>query len=612
MAWHNTFTMFLRRGALTRKVVASVALALGAIAAQADYAAGQERSGGNVAFVAHRGGIVDGYPENTLAAFREAIRHGAEVIEIDLRGTKDGEIVIMHDETVDRTTNGRGAVTSLTLAELKGLDAGRGERIPTYEEVLQLVSGTGVGLLLDIKQSPVLDKSQVVRLAERHNAVRDVIVGPRNLEDLRAFRSLNPELRTLGFIEGVGDIEPFVQAGVDIVRLWPEWIRANPGLVTKVHKLGKPVWTTAGDAPRAQLEELIGLGVNGILSDLPAVMNELLASLRQTAQVSTPAVDPATVQSTVQSLATVVNREYFDPAVAARVAAALIERLAQGRYADIRAAEPLAQALTRDLLEITRDRHLAVAVVPEPGAPVAGAQRPAEEPSREVTGRRTNFGVQRVEILPGNVGYLNMTVFFRPDEARDTLAAAMRALRHADALILDMRTNAGGSPETAALLASYLFDAPGQPLFDIVDRSGAHRTYSTEASPVPERNGLRPVYILTSARTFSAGEGIAFILQERRRVEVVGDRTAGAANPGRSYPVNARFAVTVPNGQVRTAATGRNWEGTGVVPDIPAAADGALRVAHVHALRRLVEQSPTGAWRDTLVRELGTLEKQSP
>ncbi len=241
---------------------------------------GQARTRGRVAFIAHRGGIVDGYPENTLAAFREAIRHGAEMVEIDLRGTRDGAIVIMHDETVDRTTNGRGAVTTFTLAELRSLDAGRGERIPTYEEVLQLVAGSGVGLLLDIKQSPVLDKLQVVRLTEKHNAVRDVIVGPRNLEDLRVFRSINPNLRTLGFIQGVGDIEPFVHAGVDIIRLWPEWIRADPGLLTKVHQLGKPVWTTTGEAPRAELQELIGLGVDGILSDLPAVMNELLGSLR--------------------------------------------------------------------------------------------------------------------------------------------------------------------------------------------------------------------------------------------------------------------------------------------------------------------------------------------
>ena len=103
-----------------------------------------------VLFIAHRGGIMPGYPENTLAAFRQAIKLGAGVIEIDLRGSKDGEIVIMHDETVDRTTNGHGRVAEHTLAELLQLDAGQGESIPTFAQVLELVQGTDAQLLTDI------------------------------------------------------------------------------------------------------------------------------------------------------------------------------------------------------------------------------------------------------------------------------------------------------------------------------------------------------------------------------------------------------------------------------------------------------------------------------
>jgi glycerophosphoryl diester phosphodiesterase len=233
----------------------------------------------SVAFIAHRG-LAPGYPENTLAAYREAIKLGAEALEIDLRGTKDGEVVILHDETLERTTDGTGKVTDKTLAELKRLDAGKGERIPTYEEVLQLVNGTGVKILLDIKESPVLDKKRIVDLTEKHNAVLNVIVGPRNLADLRTFRSLNPNLRTLGFIAKTDDIEPFAQAGVDIIRLWPKWIYAEPHLVAKVHGLGRPVWTTANDAPREELEKLVKLGVNGILTDLPDVMGAMLRDMR--------------------------------------------------------------------------------------------------------------------------------------------------------------------------------------------------------------------------------------------------------------------------------------------------------------------------------------------
>ncbi len=227
--------------------------------------------------IAHRGGIVPGYPENTLAAYRRAISFGVDVIEIDLRGTRDGEVIVLHDETLDRTTDGTGKVTDYTLGELKQLNAGSGESIPSYTEVLNLVAGTGVKLLLDIKLSPVLDKGKVVRLTESRDAVLDVIVGVRTLNDLKQFRQLNPNIRTLGFVRRPEDIDDFVAAGVDIIRLWPEWIRADQEIVGKVQGLGKPVWTTAADAPREVLEELIRSGVNGILSDFPKVTSLLMA-----------------------------------------------------------------------------------------------------------------------------------------------------------------------------------------------------------------------------------------------------------------------------------------------------------------------------------------------
>ena len=234
----------------------------------------------SVISVAHRGGIVAGNPENTLAAFRRAIETGADVIEIDLRGTKDGEVVILHDATLDRTTNGGGPVTDHTLAELKLLDAGGGERIPTYEEVLGLVSGTGVKLLLDIKVSPVLDKEKVVRLTEKYGLTLDVIVGARTLEDLNEFRRLNPNLRTLGFVKSIEKIDAFAQAGVDIIRLWDRWVEADPKLVETVHQMGRPVWATASEASRAELERLIKFGVNGILSNFPEEMALLLEAMK--------------------------------------------------------------------------------------------------------------------------------------------------------------------------------------------------------------------------------------------------------------------------------------------------------------------------------------------
>lgn len=226
--------------------------------------------------VAHRGGIVSGYPENTISSLKHAISIGVDVIEIDLRGTKDGEIVILHDETLDRTTNGRGKVSDYTLKDLKLLDAGNGEQIPTYEEILKLVSGSRVKLLLDIKVSPTLDKQKVIRLTEEHKAVLDVILGVREIMDLKTFQRLNSNIRTLGFVSTPEDVKDFIASGVDIIRLWPEWIKKDINLIDRVHQLGKPVWTTTSDAPEEEVRELIHLGINGIISDYPETMEKLL------------------------------------------------------------------------------------------------------------------------------------------------------------------------------------------------------------------------------------------------------------------------------------------------------------------------------------------------
>jgi C-terminal processing protease CtpA/Prc len=117
------------------------------------------------------------------------------------------------------------------------------------------------------------------------------------------------------------------------------------------------------------------------------------------------------------------------------------------------------------------------------------------------------------------------------------------------------------------------------------------------------------VYVLTSARSFSGGEGLAYLLQDMKRATVVGERTAGAANPGRPYPLTERLEVVVPNGQVLTAASRTNWEGTGVTPDIVTPEAEALRVAHLDSVQSLVRQAPSEAARAALEKVLAALRE---
>jgi len=291
------------------------------------------------------------------------------------------------------------------------------------------------------------------------------------------------------------------------------------------------------------------------------VLTCVAVSPRASAQTGS-VLEPGVVREVVEGVAKAVAEEYFDPGLGAAVGLRLHDYLGSGRYDTLRTRETLASALTRDLFEATSDKHLAVSHAAAP------ASAPAPEAAREERGRRENFGVREATPLAGNVGYLNLTSFYRANEAGAAIGAAMRTLAGADALIIDLRQNAGGAPDTVALLAGYLFDTPGKPLFDIVDRSGERRTYATPGEQDMPRNGSRPVFVLTSARTFSAGEGLAFILQDEGRATVVGERTAGAANPGRAYPAGHGFEVVVPNGSVQTTHSGRNWEGMGVVPDV--------------------------------------------
>lgn len=328
----------------------------------------------------------------------------------------------------------------------------------------------------------------------------------------------------------------------------------------------------------------------------------------QTSKAPSSALDSQLVKSSVEQVGETINREYFDTDLAAQMNLSLRQWLAEGRYASVATPEALAAKLTDDLYSLSHDKHLSVAVAPSIVEGIYSGPGESQQ-TRAENVRISNAGIQRVEILPGNVGYLNVTVFFRPNEAGEAIAGAMHMLRHADALILDSRDNVGGSPDTAVLLASYFFDAPGMPLLDIVPRTGEVQHYLTQGGIV-DRDGKRPMYVLTSAHTWSGGEGIAYILQEQHRAEVIGETTVGAANVTKPYEVNASFYVNVPNSRIRSAVRGSNWEGVGVVPDVAVPAAEALRVAHEDALRRLLSVTPNGSWHRQLERELQKIGTQ--
>ena len=255
------------------------------------------------------------------------------------------------------------------------------------------------------------------------------------------------------------------------------------------------------------------------------------------------------LRETIEKLITILNREYFDPELAARVSAALQEHISTGRYQEARSPDLLAKVLTEDLYAWTGDKHLVVSPIhPTAAAPPSGST--SDETDRHEEARRANFGIQCIEVFSGNIGYLNLTAFYRPSETREALASAMAILRHADALIVDLRHNGGGSSQTLALFASYFFDTQDLELFQVVLRPPAKPLkFLTETAALPDRNAQRPMYILTSGDTWSGGEGFAAIMQDRHRAAVVGQRTAGAGNQARPFSLGSQLEVVVSNGR---------------------------------------------------------------
>jgi C-terminal processing protease CtpA/Prc len=172
---------------------------------------------------------------------------------------------------------------------------------------------------------------------------------------------------------------------------------------------------------------------------------------------------------------------------------------------------------------------------------------------------------------------------FGPIEPFQTSAnQAMAAVARTKALIIDMRDNGGGSPETVDYLVSFFFD-PKTPVHinDLIYRNPGTDSYKREeyrTKPTPSYY-KKPVYLLTAARTFSGGEEFVYDLQTQKRARVIGETSGGGANPGGAPQINAHFRIFIPAGRAENPITKTNWEGTGVVPDVAVARDQALRVA---------------------------------
>jgi retinol-binding protein 3 len=309
----------------------------------------------------------------------------------------------------------------------------------------------------------------------------------------------------------------------------------------------------------------------------------------------TPGSRPVTAEEkrrAVAELAKLLRARYAIPGIAETSAKAIETKLARGAYDAVRDAQAFGDAVTADLRAVTKDKHLKfgmpIPLSPTPPSTSVGAVDPEAERARRRAGnRRGNFGLPGAEVLPGNVGYLEVKRFQPPEEAGDTIVSAMGFLANTDAVIVDVRNCRGGSAYVMPIFAGYFLPRPTS-LFDMIFRGDNFTERFWTAAWLPgKRLADVPMFILTSGYTFSGAEGFAYRFQVLKRAVIVGETTGGGANAGGILDVGPVFKVWMPMGRPVDADTGTNWEGTGVEPDIKAAAGDALAVAHIEALKTL-------------------------
>ena len=311
-------------------------------------------------------------------------------------------------------------------------------------------------------------------------------------------------------------------------------------------------------------------------------------------QPSTPpdmTIDAATRGSVIDNLIKELNDAYVFPETAKKMETDLRARVTNKEYDSLTSARAFADKLTADVQSISKDKHLRIrfSAQPIPVRKERGEPTAEEKERNSWFNRRVNFGFERVERMNGNIGYIDLRGFSDHETGAETVAAAMRFLANTEALIFDLRQNGGGSPMMVALISSYLFGDKPVHLNSLYWRKGDKTDeFWTKPEVAKTRFQDKDVYVLTSNRTFSAGEEFTYNLKNLKRATIIGETTGGGAHPGGFERLGDHFGAFIPTGRAISPITKTNWEGTGVEPDVKVPKDQALKTAYLMALTKSV------------------------
>jgi hypothetical protein len=320
---------------------------------------------------------------------------------------------------------------------------------------------------------------------------------------------------------------------------------------------------------------LIGLflGVSLLVQYLPAQ-----------APPSPVTLDAAERQRVLDATIANLKRYYFDRDVAQKAADALQAHQKSGDYNSVNNASAFADLLTRQIRDASHDMHLEIDFshdrIPDDLPP----ETPQDAARHRKFVEQNNCFIRKTVILPHRIGYLKLDWFSEPSICQPTIVAAMASLNSADAVIVDLRDNRGGFPDMVMLIAGYFFDHPEY----MYSPREAPTGQSWTRSPVPgNKLSDKPVYILTSASTWSGAEQLSYDLKMLKRATLVGETTAGGAHAGAFHRIDDHFGMGIPEQKAINPFGKADWEGVGVEPDVKVKAEEALEMAEKLAERKI-------------------------
>lgn len=243
--------------------------------------------------IAHRGASGRGLaPENTLAAFEKALDIGVDMLEIDVRVTGDGQLIVLHDPSLDRTTDCEGIVREMRLDEIRQADAGDGERVPVLREVFDLARNRAP-ILLEIKSDFIAER--VVQAIADAQIEEQVVVQSFNPQTVERVKRLAPHLpsslligelpTTPSRVRARRLVSQVLEVGANTLSIWHATL--TPSLIEEMRKRGIAVWAWTVDE-EITMRDLAMMGVQGLVTNYPDVLNNVLDDLMESGQAQPP------------------------------------------------------------------------------------------------------------------------------------------------------------------------------------------------------------------------------------------------------------------------------------------------------------------------------------